>query len=98
MLELGSGLGLFGFSQILQGNVKEFIFSDCHEKVLHFLRINAFINLTKNDFSTDFLQKMLKDPSNFEESEYLEKSGVKIEKLDWTNFEVRKCLILQGDS
>lgn len=45
VLELGSGLGLFGLAMVASQTIKsEFIFSDCHEKVLQFLHFNVRLN------------------------------------------------------
>ena len=89
VLELGSGLGLFGMALIKSGIAREFILTDGHEKVLNFLRLNAGLNLSnKKNFDPE---DVLRDPEEASEKfswEFEAANGVliKILKLDWTGW------------
>ncbi len=58
VVELGSGLGLFGLSLLLRRPelVKSFTFTDCHPDVLNFLALNASLN---------FSAELRRNPANF---------------------------------
>ena len=47
VLELGSGLGLFGMTLAKKSVARSVTFTACHHKVLNFLSLNAKLNFTK---------------------------------------------------
>lgn len=49
ILELGSGLGLFGMGLLKQRTIKSYHFTDCHPKVLSFLQINYDLNFNHDN-------------------------------------------------
>ena len=62
VLELGSGLGLFGLTLARRRSsdgvgVKSFTFTDCHPAVVNFLHLNAQINLNEVIFENARRQK-----------------------------------------
>ncbi len=82
VLELGSGLGLFGINAVKCCSVKSFVFTDCHDKVLEFLRLNVDLNFAEPKRKSE-LCEILRNP-NAQSAK--PKEECRIQRLDWTDF------------
>ena len=96
ILELGSGLGLFGLSLVGLIDVESFTFTDCHCDVLNFLQINLALNCDRSSLGRlsreDFTGWMKSPPRLFREEGFSlyggrdRKCKLSVRKLDWTDF------------
>ncbi|TRY63825.1 hypothetical protein TCAL_04900 [Tigriopus californicus] len=91
ILELGSGLGLFGMSLLKQRHVKSYYFTDCHPKVLSFLQLNYELNFTDKGMigQNDLDQWIETPPQIMPGTSKADSSCVHIQKLDWTDFNIQ---------